>query len=78
MYSTTLYGWNHRILLDQVFVLLYKKIHTLIMLSDLHNNNNNFKYIITQLIEYSLYFAIYMYIAHFMCLPGCTLFQPHN
>ena len=32
MYSTALYGWNHRILLDQVFILLYKKIDTLIML----------------------------------------------
>ena len=46
--------------------------------SNLHNNNNNFKYNITQLIEYSLLFAIYMYIAHFTCLPGCTLFQQHN
>ena len=71
MYSTAMYVGNHRILLDQLFVLLLLQKKT----SNLHNNI--VKYIITHFIEYSLYVAIYLY-STLYSLPGYTLFQQHN
>ena len=59
MYSTAMYVGNHRILLDQLFILLHKKIDTSVILQTFIIIF--FKYIITHFIEYSLCVEIYLY-----------------
>ena len=54
-----MYVGNHRILLDQLFVLLHKENRYMGNTSNLHNNI--VKYIIKHFIEYSLYVVIYLY-----------------